>query len=111
MLVISPTRELAVQTKDESRKYAAGTGLASVVAYGGVEYNEQLANIRAGCDILIATPGRLLDYVEKHIIGLNQVSIILLCSITYDFTCMPFLSRTSLCLYLIVVGWEGCFPS
>ena len=59
-LIITPTRELAIQIKDESRKFAMSSGVKSVVTYGGASIQYQLAELVRGCNILIATPGRYL---------------------------------------------------
>lgn len=64
-VIVAPTRELAVQIKDEARKFAAGSVLKSVVVYGGTSSGFQLSNLFKGCNVLISTPGRLLDFVEK----------------------------------------------
>ena len=57
-VVITPTRELAIQIKDESRKFAMGSTVKSVVTYGGASIQYQLGELVRGCNILIATPGR-----------------------------------------------------
>ena len=78
VIVIVPTRELASQIKDEAKKYSAGTGLKSVVTYGGIGYEDQRNKIREGCNILIATPGRLLDFIEKNILSPARVTCLVL---------------------------------
>ncbi len=78
VIIVVPTRELAIQIKDEAKKYSAGTGLKSVVAYGGTGYEDQRYKIREGCNILIATPGRLLDFIEKNILSPAKVSCLVL---------------------------------
>merc|ERR1719187_1091952 len=64
-VVITPTRELAVQIHNEARKFAQGSMVKSVVAYGGTSVFYQAGQLQRGCNILVATPGRLLDFVEK----------------------------------------------
>jgi len=64
-LCVSPTRELANQIYHEARKFAHRTMLRPVVAYGGVSVAHQLRQVEGGCNLLVATPGRLLDFVEK----------------------------------------------
>ena len=72
-LVLSPTRELTCQIHEESRKFAYQTGLRPVVVYGGAPVVEQLREIERGCDILIATPGRLSDLIERARVSLSNV--------------------------------------
>ena len=64
-VVITPTRELAIQIKDEARKFSHGSMVKSVVAYGGTSVGFQLSTLVKGCNILICTPGRMLDFVDK----------------------------------------------
>ena len=64
-LCISPTRELTTQIFNEARKFSFQTMLRPSVAYGGVSVAHQLRQIEKGCNLLVATPGRLLDFVEK----------------------------------------------
>jgi ATP-dependent RNA helicase DDX3X len=72
-LVLSPTRELSTQIFTECRKFAYETGVQPVVAYGGAPIGEQLRNLERGCDILVATPGRLGDLLERHRVSLTAV--------------------------------------
>ncbi len=74
-LIIAPTRELADQIYVNFAAYARHTNLKSAVVFGGVDIKPQLAAMRAGCEILIATPGRLLDHVEQRTVNLSQVEI------------------------------------
>ena len=62
---VAPTRELANQIYLEARKFSLGTMLRAVVCYGGVSVMHQLRQIENGCHLLVATPGRLLDFVER----------------------------------------------
>ena len=78
VIAVAPTRELAVQICDEVRRYSAGTSLKCVSAYGGVPSIDQISLIRRGCNILTATPGRLLDFIEQRIIGLYNLKILIL---------------------------------
>ena len=66
MLVLAPTRELATQIHAEAAKFAPATGFAAACAYGGAPKREQLRDIREGCSVLIATPGRLNDFLESR---------------------------------------------
>ena len=71
-LVLSPTRELASQIHEESRKFAYQTGVASCVIYGGAPAVEQFRAMERGCDLLIATPGRLIDLIDRAKISLSR---------------------------------------
>jgi len=77
-LVLTPTRELAVQVADSFRDYGKNLPLRSTVVYGGVDMNAQIAQLRKGVEILVATPGRLLDHVQNKTVMFNQVSILVL---------------------------------
>lgn len=70
-LVVSPTRELASQIYNEARKFAHKTMLRAVVAYGGVSVQHQRRQIESGCNLLVATPGRLTDFVEKGAVRMS----------------------------------------
>lgn len=75
-LVLAPTRELAQQVYKNFVSYAENTHLNIAVAYGGVSINPQLSAIEKGVDILIATPGRLLDHIAKGSVDLSQLQTI-----------------------------------
>eukprot|EP00514_Thraustochytrium_sp_LLF1b_P000544 CAMPEP_0184522052 /NCGR_PEP_ID=MMETSP0198_2-20121128/8063_1 /TAXON_ID=1112570 /ORGANISM="Thraustochytrium sp., Strain LLF1b" /LENGTH=615 /DNA_ID=CAMNT_0026912827 /DNA_START=478 /DNA_END=2323 /DNA_ORIENTATION=- len=77
-LVLAPTRELASQIFDEAQKFCYCTGLQPVVVYGGADVRSQLRELERGCDILVATPGRLLDLMERGRIGLSCVKYLIL---------------------------------
>ncbi len=77
-LVLCPTRELAQQIHDSFGGYARHTGLRQVVVFGGVNQKPQVRAVRAGSDILIATPGRLLDLVGQGLVNLADVEILVL---------------------------------
>ncbi|KAJ7373006.1 putative ATP-dependent RNA helicase ddx4 [Desmophyllum pertusum] len=77
-LCVSPTRELANQIFYEAKKFSLGTILRPVVAYGGVSVNHQLRQIANGCNFLVATPGRLLDFVEKGKVSLKSIQYLIL---------------------------------
>ena len=77
-LVLTPTRELAVQVDESFRDYGKHMPLRSTVVYGGVDMNAQIAELRKGVEILVATPGRLLDHVQNKTVMFNQVSMLVL---------------------------------
>ena len=77
-LMLAPTRELADQIFQNVHQYATHTPLRSAVVFGGVDMNPQTAQLRAGVELLIATPGRLLDHVQQKTVNLSQVSILVL---------------------------------
>ncbi len=72
-LVLAPTRELALQISDSFKAYGKFLGLKTLVIYGGVSQNPQTKALSAGVDILVATPGRLLDLISQKYIRLNQI--------------------------------------
>jgi len=78
MVVMAPTRELVIQIYDEARKFCGGTGLTCGLAYGGTSVMEQLHALSRGCNILAATPGRLLDFVERGRISFKCVKYLVL---------------------------------
>jgi ATP-dependent RNA helicase RhlE len=77
-LVLTPTRELAIQVFESFREYGKHVPLKSAIVYGGVDMNAQIAELRRGVEILIATPGRLLDHVQNKTVMLGQVSVLTL---------------------------------
>ncbi|MBE0550222.1 MAG: DEAD/DEAH box helicase, partial [Rubrivivax sp.] len=77
-LVLAPTRELADQVADNVKKYAKHSQLRSVVVFGGIDMKPQTLALKAGVEVLIATPGRLLDHIEAKNAVLNQVEYVVL---------------------------------
>ncbi len=77
-LILTPTRELADQVAENVARYAQHTALRSTVVFGGVDMASQTATLRAGIEILIATPGRLLDHVQQRTLNLGQTQILVL---------------------------------
>ena len=77
-LVLTPTRELAAQVGDSVARYGRYLPLRSAVIFGGVKINPQIDQLRRGVDILVATPGRLLDHVNQKTIDLSQIEILVL---------------------------------
>jgi ATP-dependent RNA helicase RhlE len=77
-LILTPTRELAAQVEQSVRAYGRHLPLRSTLIYGGVGINPQVAALRRGVDILVATPGRLLDHVQQKTVDLSRVEILVL---------------------------------
>lgn len=77
-LILSPTRELSMQIHEEARKFAYQTGVKVVVAYGGAPINQQLRELERGVDILVATPGRLVDLLERARVSLEMIKYLAL---------------------------------
>lgn len=77
-LVLVPTRELADQVYKEAKKLSYGTGINPVKIYGGVPYESQLFQLSLGCDILVSTPGRLIDYLKTNTISLSMVNMLII---------------------------------
>jgi ATP-dependent RNA helicase RhlB len=76
--ILAPTRELAIQIANDAHLLNKDAGLRIVVAHGGKDYEKQKAAILAGVDILIGTPGRLLDYQKQGVFNLKQVQVVIL---------------------------------
>lgn len=77
-LMLAPTRELADQIASNVEKYAKYIPLRTAVVFGGIDMNPQTAQLRSGVEVLIATPGRLLDHVGQKTVNLSSVSILVL---------------------------------
>ncbi len=77
-LILTPTRELAAQVAESVRDYGQHSNFRSAVVFGGVSINPQIDKLRRGVDILIATPGRLLDHVSQKTVDLSQVEVLVL---------------------------------
>lgn len=74
VLIVAPTRELCCQIFDEARRLCYRSMLRPCVAYGGGPVREQVAELQKGCDLLVATPGRLLDIMSRpHVLSLGRV--------------------------------------
>lgn len=78
VLVVTPTRELAIQIEESFADYGRHLPLKHAVIFGGVNQNPQVGRLRNGVDILVATPGRLLDLVQQKIISLKDIEIFVL---------------------------------
>jgi ATP-dependent RNA helicase RhlE len=77
-LILTPTRELAAQVEESVRLYGKYTNLNSAVIFGGVGINPQIKQLKHGVDILVATPGRLLDHMEQRTVDLSKIEILIL---------------------------------
>lgn len=77
-LVLAPTRELASQIYDEARKFAYSSPVRPVVVYGGADISGQLRDLERGCDVLVATPGRLVDLLERARVSLALIKYLIL---------------------------------
>ena len=77
-LILTPTRELAAQVEESVRNYGKYLPLKSAVVFGGVNINTQIKAMQSGVDILVATPGRLLDHVQQRTVNLSRVEILVL---------------------------------
>ena len=77
-LVITPTRELASQIEDVTREVCAQTGQSTVVVMGGAKFDRQIKALERGCDLLVATPGRLIDLMEHDHVSLSEVQVLVL---------------------------------
>jgi ATP-dependent RNA helicase RhlE len=78
VLILEPTRELAAQVETAFRDFARFTDLRTVAIFGGVGYGVQRTELKRGVDIMVATPGRLMDYLKERTISLQDISILVL---------------------------------
>lgn len=74
-IILAPTRELAIQIGEECSKFLSHLGIHSLSVFGGSSWEEQAAKLQNKIDVIIATPGRLKDYFQKHLVSLNDVEI------------------------------------
>lgn len=77
-LVLTPTRELAAQVDESARVYGRHTNCTTAVVFGGVNINPQISRFRKGVDIVVATPGRLLDHLERNTVNLSGIETLVL---------------------------------
>jgi ATP-dependent RNA helicase RhlB len=77
-IIIAPTRELAVQIHSDAEVVGATTGITLGLAFGGVDYDKQRRHLEAGVDVLIGTPGRIIDFYKQHVIDLRCVQVCVL---------------------------------
>jgi len=77
-LVLAPTRELALQIHKDALLLGGDTGLRFGLAYGGIDYEKQRTTLEQGIDVLIGTPGRIIDYFKQHVFNLNSIDVMVL---------------------------------
>jgi ATP-dependent RNA helicase RhlB len=77
-LVIAPTRELVMQILHDAEGLGHFTGLTMQAVYGGIDYRKQRDLLRQGCDLLVGTPGRLIDYFKQHVYSLRRVEVLVI---------------------------------
>ena len=77
-LILAPTRELAIQIHRDAELFGKFTGLKLALAYGGTGFETQKQTIEEGCDILIGTPGRIIDYFKRHVFDLHEIQAVVL---------------------------------
>src|SRR6266508_4881185 len=75
-LIIAPTRELTVQIESDARQLGQFTGLRVLAVYGGIDYARQRDALADGCDLLVGTPGRLIDYLKQHVWSTKRVEVL-----------------------------------
>ncbi len=78
MLIIAPTRELVVQIEADANLLGAHTGLRILSVYGGIDYAKQREALREHCDVLVGTPGRLIDYLKQHVWSPARVEVLVI---------------------------------
>jgi ATP-dependent RNA helicase RhlB len=78
VLIIAPTRELVVQIEADARLLGRFTGLSILAVYGGIDYQRQRQALADGCDVLIGTPGRLIDYLKQHVWSPRRVEVLVI---------------------------------
>ena len=78
VLIIAPTRELVVQIEADAHLLGAHTGLRIISVYGGIDYNRQREALRDGADVLVGTPGRLIDYLKQHVWSPSKVEVLVI---------------------------------
>ncbi|KFN44103.1 ATP-dependent RNA helicase RhlB [Arenimonas oryziterrae] len=77
-MILAPTRELAIQIHKDAEKFGSALGLKFALVYGGVDYDKQKAMLQSGADVIIATPGRLIDYVRQGVVHLHACEVCIL---------------------------------
>jgi len=77
-IMIAPTRELAIQIHEDAKPLLKHVPLKIALAYGGTDYEKQRKKIESGCDILVGTPGRIIDYFKQKVFSLNEIEVLVL---------------------------------
>ena len=77
-LILEPTRELAIQTCNELQTFTAGKFPRTTVLYGGASYRDQIRDLKRGCEIVVGTPGRVQDHLERGTLTLDQIDYFIL---------------------------------
>src|SRR6185369_4946812 len=77
-LILAPTRELALQIFNDAQVLGKHTGLKIAVVFGGVDYEKQRKTLEDGVDVLIGTPGRLIDYMKQHVFDMRHAQVLVL---------------------------------
>ena len=77
-VILAPTRELAIQIEKDAQQIGRNLGLRMALIYGGVDYDKQRTQLSDGVDVIIATPGRLIDFVRQHAVSLRAVDVVIL---------------------------------
>ena len=72
-LILAPTRELALQIYEEAKKFAYRSWVRPSVVYGGTPIGDQMRDVKRGCQMLVATPGRLVDFLERGLMTLSKI--------------------------------------
>jgi len=78
LVIIAPTRELAVQIEKDARQIGVHTGLRLALIYGGVDYDKQRALLESGVDVVIATPGRLIDFLKQNVVNFRAIEMMVM---------------------------------
>jgi len=78
VLIIAPTRELTVQIEADAHLLGRFTGLTTLAVYGGIDYQRQRQALADGCDVLVGTPGRLIDYLKQHVWSPKRVEVLVI---------------------------------
>jgi ATP-dependent RNA helicase RhlB len=78
VLIIAPTRELVVQIEADAHLLGRFTGLSILAVYGGIDYQRQRQALAEGCDVLVGTPGRLIDYLKQHVWSTRRVEVLVI---------------------------------
>ena len=107
-LVLTPTRELAVQVAASFREYGKNLPLRSTVVYGGVDMNAQIEQLRRGVEVLVATPGRLSDHIEKQNVSFDDLEVLVLdeADRMLDMGFAPQLAK----IVAALCRWRRCLP-